>query len=163
MSSIWFTETKNGEILESMPSAYGVGCNGNSYFLGSELDGENILKNIVAETVALSLSFLHCKNVVVKTDNQPQKLLKAKKRRNRPAVIRYHTLEIKPMVKVIRETGSEKIGLRHALHICRGHFKDYSNGNGLFGKYKGLYWWDMHTRGSIEEGIALKDYKVSTC
>ena len=46
-----------------------------------------------------------------------------------------------------------------ALHICRGHFKDFSN-HGLFGKYRGTYWWPMHTRGSSDNGLVVKDYRV---
>ena len=53
-------------------------------------------------------------------------------------------------------------GLKQALHICRGHFKDYRDGRGLFGKHKGLYWWEQNVRGSIEQGVHIKDYRVRT-
>ena len=73
----------------------------------------------------------------------------------------FKTLEIEPMKRILRTEGqSEKTGLRQALHICRGHFKDYSKGGGLFGKYKGLYWWESQVRGSVSEGTIVKDYSV---
>jgi hypothetical protein len=34
-------------------------------------------------------------------------------------------------------------GLPRALHIMRGHFKDYREGRGLFGKVHGMWWWDF--------------------
>ena len=72
----------------------------------------------------------------------------------------FKTLEIEPMKRALKHEGqSETAGLKKALHICRGHFKDYSK-HGLFGKYKGLYWWDSHVRGSTEEGVVVKDYAV---
>jgi hypothetical protein len=69
-------------------------------------------------------------------------------------------LNIHPIKKILEIEGqSQKTGLKMALHICRGHFKDFTE-RGLFGKYHGLYWWDAHARGNAKEGIALKDYRV---
>lgn len=110
----------------------------------------------------LALSFLHCKNVTLETTDPPAKLSKAFQRRNGRPLVRYHTLNIEPMRRVLKHEGqSEKTGLRKAMHICRGHFKDYSK-HGLFGKYKGMYWWESHVRGSADEGAVLKDYNVTT-
>jgi len=70
-------------------------------------------------------------------------------------------LEIEPMKKVLKSEGNiDEVGLQRALHICRGHFKDYSNGKGLFGKHKGLYWWDSTVRGTESEGKIIKDYNI---
>lgn len=110
----------------------------------------------------LALSLLHCKNVTLETTDPPAKLSKAFQRRNGRPLVRYHTLNIEPMRRVLKHEGqSEKTGLRKAMHICRGHFKDYSK-HGLFGKYKGMYWWESHVRGSADEGAVLKDYNVTT-
>ena len=54
-----------------------------------------------------------------------------------------------------------KSSVRNALHFVRGHFKDFSHGGGLFGKYKGLYWWSPRLRGSASSGIVKKEYMVS--
>lgn len=108
----------------------------------------------------LALSFLHCKNVSLSNVTPPERLSRAhQKRRGRP-LMNFKTLEIKPMTRVLRHEGqSGQTGLKKALHICRGHFKDYSK-HGLFGKYKGLYWWDSHVRGQASEGRIVKDYAV---
>lgn len=111
---------------------------------------------------SFALCFLHCKNTIVHTHEPDVPLQKARESRGRLPLVKYHTLEIKPMAKILKEQGcSETKGLKYALHICRGHFKDFSRGNGLFGRHKGLYWWDSQVRGAMTEGITLKDYSVS--
>jgi hypothetical protein len=108
----------------------------------------------------LALSFCHCKNVTVST-RQPLKKGKPERYRGIPRAT-YHTLEIQPMRTILRTEGhSDTEGLRQALHICRGHFKDYSRGKGLFGRLPGLYWWESHVRGSAESGLVRKEYAVA--
>jgi hypothetical protein len=108
----------------------------------------------------LALSFMHCKNVELVKQAPPAPLSKKFQKRHGRPLVRYHVLDIEPMKKVLRSEGeSEKTGIKKALHICRGHFKDYRQ-RGLFGKIKGLYWWDSHVRGTIEQGIVDKDYRV---
>lgn len=105
----------------------------------------------------LTISFMHCKNVeLVKSPE----LKRTKKRRDHPRV-RYYTLNIHPMRKILdSQGGAQKTGIKLALHICRGHFKDFSNGEGLFGKHKGLYWWDSQVRGNVKNGVVTKDYSI---
>jgi len=109
-----------------------------------------------------SISFMHCKNVVIQSIEPPIALQKARIRKHKLPFVAYKTLEIKPMVKILREEGeSETKGMKNALHICRGHFKDFTKGKGLFGRNKGLYWWESQVRGDAETGIIAKDYKVT--
>jgi hypothetical protein len=108
----------------------------------------------------LTLSFFHCKNVTVRQEQPPVALAKAHIRRHGIPLLRYHTLDIRPMQRVLRHEGqSEGHGLARALHICRGHFKDFRQ-KGLFGKHFGMYWWDMHIRGNRAAGIVHKDYAM---
>lgn len=106
----------------------------------------------------LAIAFMNCKNVeLVKSP-----ILKATKKRKRgPVRIRFYTLAINPVKRILASEGRiSENGLKRALHICRGHFKDYRD-KGLFGKNKGLYWWDSHARGSVDNGVVVKDYKVN--
>jgi hypothetical protein len=106
----------------------------------------------------LALSFMHCKNVISVTMG---KGTSPGKRNRRSFAIKYKILEIEPMKKVLKTEGKmESGGLIKALHICRGHFKDFRE-KGLFGRNHDIYWWDSQVRGSIDSGIALKDYKVN--
>jgi hypothetical protein len=109
----------------------------------------------------LATSFLHCRNVSADEHLPPAKLSKAYKRRHGQPLVRFKTLSIEPMKQVLRKQGHiEHHGLSHALHLCRGHFKDYRNSSGLFGKHKGLFWWDMHARGALDQGAVVKDYAI---
>lgn len=113
-----------------------------------------------SSVIIMALNFLHCKNVSLNENNIPMKLIKARKKRNRPFLQRYYTLEIESMRKVLNEAGAAETGIKHALHICRGHFKTY-DGKGLFGKYKGTFWFPSHVRGDIATGIVEKDYNIN--
>lgn len=115
--------------------------------------------NFMIAPFGLALSLMHCKNVTVES-HEPPRLSRILEKKGVKPQVRYHTLAIEPMKQVLRREGqSEKTGLKRALHICRGHFKDYSK-HGLFGKYKGMYWWESHARGSTDEGTVIKDYAV---
>jgi hypothetical protein len=105
----------------------------------------------------LAISFLHCKNVeIVSAGRTP-----GVHHRQRHRGTKHYVLSIEPLKGILRREGqSEKTGLKMALHICRGHFKDFSKGSGLFGKFKGMYWWGDQVRGSKEEGEVIKQYKV---
>lgn len=52
----------------------------------------------------------------------------------------------------------EKRELR--FHRVRGHYADYTQGAGLFGKYKVRLWVDEHARGNPELGEVVAGYKV---
>ena len=111
-----------------------------------------------------TLSLLHCKNVKLEDVAVPPKVQAKREKRGVPNIT-FKTLVVEPMrQQVRRETAQDPTGeqnhIRRALHIARGHFKDYRNGPGLFGKYQGLYWWDMHVRGSADAGLVVKDYQV---
>lgn len=109
----------------------------------------------------LALSFMHCRNVKVVEAPATPRLDAARAKSGKPPMVRYKMLEIEPMKRVLREQGHrETDGLQQALHICRGHFKDYADSNGLFGKYHGMYWWDSQVRGTASRGVVVKDYSV---
>jgi hypothetical protein len=116
----------------------------------------SLLQNYI-QPVFLAISFLHCKNVKIVKNNP----VRGRRRNRNQPKIDYHTLEIEPMKQILRQEGnSEETGLQRALHICRGHFKDYTNGRGLFGRYRDVFWWDSQVRGHSEAGIVLKDYDI---
>lgn len=120
----------------------------------------------------LTISFLHCKNVTLLepppvSQVSPQRAKKSKKHRQTQAKpngprLTYHILDIEPMKQVLKTEGHiEQNGLKKALHICRGHFANYEQGKGLFGKYHGTYWIPQHVRGTAAQGIRLKDYRLT--
>ncbi|MDY6796974.1 MAG: hypothetical protein SWK76_17080 [Actinomycetota bacterium] len=131
------------------------------YFKQDEmLDQLSRTAAIFLNPLLLGTSFLHCKNVELHKINPPAKLSHKHKKKHGIYLCHYHVLKIEPMKAVLRSEGeAEKSGLRNALHICRGHFKDYRD-KGLFGQHKGIYWWESHLRGNKKEGVVFKDYKI---
>jgi hypothetical protein len=66
------------------------------------------------------------------------------------------------MRKILRSEGrANETGIKHALHICRGHFRTYTPDKPLFGKVTGTIFVPMHARGSAQEGIVVQNYKVN--
>jgi hypothetical protein len=97
----------------------------------------------------LAVSFLHCRNVSVVENHVPAPLAKRFRERRGIAPCSYKTLIIEPLKKILRTEGrSAEHGIQSALFICRrGHFRDYREGRGLFGKYKQLVWMPRIVRG----------------
>lgn len=113
-------------------------------------------------TAMLAFCFMNCKNVTVQPVDPDAKLNRERTRHGLKPFLRYHTINIEPMRKVLKtEGGIETNGLKKALHICRGHFARYSEDKPLFGHTSGLVWRPAHTRGAINQGVVISDYKVN--
>jgi hypothetical protein len=111
-----------------------------------------VMKNIMAwyNPALLAISFLHCKNVQLVDHAVDRKLAKRyRERHGGTAPTGYKTLVIEPLKAILRGEGrAHEHGLAKAMHICCGHFKDYREGRGLFGKYKQLVWRPSVVRGT---------------
>ncbi len=109
----------------------------------------------------LAISFMNCKNVTTTTIEPDKAINRQRTKAHLEPFLRYQTINIEPMKKVLRTEGkSETGGLIRALHICRGHFAHYSEEKPLFGKVAGTFWIPSHTRGSSEAGMIVSDYNV---
>lgn len=111
----------------------------------------------------MALSLMHCKNVdLVKSPPLPEALQQARRKKGRPPLLRWHTLVVKPFGRARHPSNGHgrPDPLSASLHTCRGHYKRYKEGGGLFGRHHGVYWWTKHARGSAENGVVLKDYRV---
>lgn len=77
--------------------------------------------------------------------------------------VRYRILKVAPLARRRGSSMSDDAGeaLPLALHGVRGHFADYRDGRGLFGKHRGLYYINQHLRGKAEAGEVVKDYSVA--
>ena len=108
-----------------------------------------------------AISLMHCKNVDVRTVDPPERLSRKHQRKHGRPLTRYHILDIVAMRRILDYEGEAQTkGLRHALHICRGHFKTFSEDAPLFGRHVGTYWWPAQVRGSAAEGRVEKDYAI---
>jgi hypothetical protein len=76
-------------------------------------------------------------------------------------LLRHKTLKVIPGPKGKSQSAKPTSSYRYSLHLTRGHFKTYDESNKLLGRHVGTYWWEPHIRGSKDNGIISKDYKVS--
>lgn len=108
----------------------------------------------------MTFSFAHCRNVRI----EEQPVFHKPRKMNpdlAPPFLVYKTLHIEPMQRALRLSAPAGTPFKTRLHLCRGHFKDYRGDKALFGKHQGLFWWDMHVRGTIKRGVIVKDYDIA--
>jgi hypothetical protein len=119
-------------------------------------------------TAAFTFSLLNCRNVrTIERDPREELSRQALRRmeRKKEDPIFYKELEVRPLSPKMTVTeGSEESGVSHRrLHTVAGHFAEYGPEYGkgkLFGKLEGAYFIPDHVRGSLEEGVIAKTYKV---
>jgi hypothetical protein len=129
---------------------------------GEFLELSKHLVSLLCMPLALAICFMHCRNVELVSRDPDEKLSRQHRRKHGRPLLRYHILGIEPVRRVLADEGdAEEVGLRRALHICRGHFKDYRQ-RGLFGKHRGIYWWSDFVRGDVTTGLVVKDYAVGS-
>ncbi|PWT72776.1 MAG: hypothetical protein C5B60_09150 [Chloroflexi bacterium] len=126
---------------------------------------QEMIKNLINWThpALLSICFMHCKNVSIVDELVPKPLAKKYHNKTGRWPARYKTLVIEPLKQILRHEGkSESVGIIRAMHICRGHFKDYRQGKGLFGKYHQLVWQPSIVRGGTgkEEKAPPREIEV---
>lgn len=111
----------------------------------------------------LAVGFMNCKNVTLVPAELPREFNRERKKAGLKPFVRYHTINIEPMKKVLRAEGNiEANGLKKALHIVRGHFTHYGEDKPLFGRpgLHGTFWTPSHIRGSLDQGVVVSDYNV---
>lgn len=106
----------------------------------------------------LTMKLLGCSNVDMRKDPCPITTKAA--RRSGVKKFYYHVLSIRSPGSSKRSTQiGVQVGDRVALHTCRGHFRDYRQGPGLFGRINGIFWCPEHVRGHESAGVVTKDYR----
>lgn len=109
-----------------------------------------------------ALRFINCRNVQIVEHKHPEKLQKARTRNGKLPFVEYKRIAINPINPANRHVYklSGHSGAKQRFHICRGHFKDYSDGKGLFGKVNGVFWWDASVKGSDSLGVIRNSYAI---
>lgn len=124
-------------------------------------DGAGLLKKWEGVVAAAVFMFCHAANIT-QVERSPSsyddRLVREKARR--PAV-RWIEIEISAMRRTLCGYGeiTSRSSLAKALHHCRGHFKDYRAGKGLFGKHRRVVFVREHQRGDDSAGVNHHVYK----
>lgn len=109
-----------------------------------------------------TLAMMNCENIdTVEAAPAPAAFQKARAKRGRKPLVSYHTVRV-DMTKTPRSISRTPLpgDSSTRLHEKRGHMKDYRKGKGLFGKYRGLWYWGPQLAGSGDEGVVISDYEV---
>lgn len=108
-----------------------------------------------------AISFMHVKGARI---DKPEFATRQQRRQWERSKQQVKVLRIEPLERVMRQYRDElKVaGGSRRVHLVRGHFKDFSNGNGVGGNpnARGLYWTPPHIRGHKEKGIVAKQYET---
>lgn len=109
------------------------------------------------------LNLMACKNVSSAARQPDSKLQRARQRRGKEPLAEYRILTVTLPGNAKRGTDAKTI-TAHAgeplpLQTIPGQYRDYRE-NGLFGKYKGIFWVPAHVRGDAEAGEIKKGYTV---
>lgn len=125
---------------------------------------ENASYGFVANTMFL-LQLLNTRNIVTKCKIPPEKLNKKRIKHHHTPYEKYYILEVVKGVPKTKHMGDVPWDYKSpadvAFHMCRGHFKTYTEDAPLFGKYTGTFWWQPQARGKKESGVITKDYSVT--
>ena len=109
-----------------------------------------------------TLAMLNCQNIATDTHHVPDAFQKSRKKRGKQPLVSFRTIRVDlsktPGQVAVESLPGESSAKR--LHKKRGHMKDYRKGKGLFGRYKGLWYWGPALAGSEDEGVVVSDYEV---
>lgn len=131
---------------------------------GSVINEHESLQVAAAALVAwTTLAMMNCANILTIEHKVPDAFQKARVRGGKKPLVSYHTVKV-DLDKTPRQVAAESLpgdGSQPRLHKKRGHMKDYRKGKGLFGRYKGVWFWGETLAGSEEEGVIVADYEVT--
>jgi hypothetical protein len=110
-----------------------------------------------------TLAMMNCANITTTAHKAPDAFQKARTRSGKKPLVSFHTVSV-DLGKTPRQIAAESLpgdGSTPRRHRKRGHMKDYRGGKGLFGRYKGVWYWGPSLAGSEEEGVVVSDYEVN--
>ena len=110
------------------------------------------------------IDIINCQNIITKNVIPPEKLNRKRIRNGKLPLYSYKILEVVKGKPKTKNAGSVPWDYKSPeavrFHLCRGHFKTFTEERPLFGKYSGTFWWNPQSRGDRSKGVVEKDYKV---
>jgi len=124
------------------------------------VDEEKISETLTVDLFMLAnaLFRMNCANVAIEAQTVPRKYSKKDKV---PAIV-WHDIKIKSVPKIVSISDGNYAHTELRSHWVRGHYADYTKGNGLFGnpKLKSVFWIPEFKRGSEEVGEVKQSYTL---
>lgn len=133
-------------------------------FNPTDKDNESLCDSAIHILMLLycGIRLLNCKNIQTEKIKAPEALNKKRRKNGKQEIFDYHVLNVVVPGKKRGYSPETKPLSHNRVHLCRGHFKEYTSEHPLFGHHTGLYWWQPHVRGQNKSGIVVKDYNVKT-
>ena len=114
----------------------------------------------VMNAVSFVAQIMRCKNIV-KVKKEETATVKDSSGVGRRQKYEYYVLELDPEGTRSESDGEgDGTGPKKRLHLCRGHWSEYTAEKPLFGRYVGRFWIPDHKRGDLELGQVIKDYRL---
>jgi hypothetical protein len=137
---------------------------GTWFQISSGIEREDSIRVLAASLVGwTALAMLNCQNIVTDAHQIPEPFQKSRKKSGKRPLVSFHTIRV-DLDKTPRQVAADTLpgdGSTPRRHKKRGHMKDYRGGKGLFGRYKGVWYWGPTLAGSAEEGVVVSDYEVN--
>ncbi len=108
--------------------------------------------------VNLFLMLLSCKNIVSESVRRPAKLQKKRLKKGKSPLFSYKVLKVLLPGNSRASRPGTGTGNTQRMHLCRGHFKSFTEEKPLFGSHTGRYWWQPQMRGDLTKGEISKEY-----
>ncbi len=107
-----------------------------------------------------TLMLLNCRNVITVYNHAPERLNAKRLQKGKHEIFAHRTIQIEIPSKRYLPGRSSQPGEKQMkrVHLCRGHFKIFTESAPLFGKCTGIYWWQPQVRGTGSE-TQSKDYR----
>ena len=124
-------------------------------------DGQANVIPAYLSNIEKTVRLLNCKNIQTEKIQAPAKLNKKRVKSGKQPIFDYHVLNLVLPSNKKRGYQEQTTPLSHnRVHLCRGHFKEYTKEHPLFGRHTGLYWWEPSVRGQNRDGVVMKDYNI---
>jgi len=122
----------------------------------------DLMKGSECRLLNFALMLLNTKNITTIDNPPPARLNKKRVKNGKQPLFTYKTLRLQLPAKKRRKGSGPAMATNNTtrLHLCRGHFKTYTEDKPLLGKFTGRYWWQPHARGDKSQGVVMKDYEV---
>ena len=149
---------KDGSYMQTCEMQFKDGSHKYNKIPSDEL---TVYANGVRDIVFTLTNLLSCKNITTDTTDPPERVNKKRLKNGKTPLFRYHilTVDISKGRKLANKSPIQNIGIM-PVHLCRGHFKEYTEEKPLFGRVTGRFWWQPFARGDAKNGIIDKDYNI---
>jgi len=151
-------ETHNLYFEEVYLKIPGDEVNGDTGVIGVDHVIKQVFIGILCRALKVC-AVINCKNVGVETVHPSSRSQRSRRKKKKPPLVSYKTLVIKN-ASTNKSGGNGQGTGTNRLHLCRGHFKTYTEDSPLMGRHVGTYWWQPMARGKSREGQVIKDYSV---